>query len=121
MPMRGQLLTRRRARALRRPLTRTEIILWGAIKGRRLNGLYWRVQHPFDPYILDFYCAEARMAVEIDGGSHVGRGAYDTRRDAWLAERGVYTLRLPSDLVGGDLRPVLDAIWGVAQGRIGRP
>lgn len=57
-----------RARDLRRKLTLPEVILWTALRGRHLDGRRFRRQHPFGAYILDFYCDEARLAVEIDGG-----------------------------------------------------
>ncbi len=66
----------------------------------RLDGRHFRRQHPVGPYILDFFCAEARLAVEIDGASHDAPEAveYDARRDAWLAERGIFTLRIGASL-----------------------
>ncbi len=68
--MRSDLKTFRRARDLRRSLTRPEAMLWINLSRRRLDGLHFRRQHPLGPYILDFYCAEARLAVEVDGESH---------------------------------------------------
>ena len=56
----------------------------------------FRRQHPIGPYVLDFYCAKARLAVEIDGMSHdMGdRPERDTRRDAWLKAQGVTVMRI---------------------------
>jgi len=73
-----------------------EVLLWQQLRRRKLNGLSFRRQHPIGPYILDFYCAIARLAVEIDGLGHEGRVAYDTRRDSWLADRGIRVLRIPA-------------------------
>jgi very-short-patch-repair endonuclease len=72
-----------------------EVVLWDSLRGRRLDGLRFRRQHSIGPYILDFYCASAKLAVEIDGIAHdFAEGArHDERRDAWLTERGVRTLR----------------------------
>jgi very-short-patch-repair endonuclease len=61
--------TRDFARSLRRKLSLPEGLLWRAIKGRKLAGLHFRKQHPIGPYVLDFYCHEAKLAVEVDGQS----------------------------------------------------
>ncbi|HEY0104603.1 MAG TPA: endonuclease domain-containing protein [Rhizomicrobium sp.] len=81
---------------LRRKMSLPEILLWQAIRGRKLSGLLLRRQHPVGPYILDFYCAPARLAIEVDGASHETRADHDARRDAWLAEQGMRVLRIPA-------------------------
>ena len=65
-----QKTTMTRARALRRSLSLPEVILWQALRGRRLGDARIRRQHPVGPYILDFYCEAARLAVEVDGSGH---------------------------------------------------
>jgi very-short-patch-repair endonuclease len=57
----------------------------------------FRRQHPIGRYVLDFYCAKARLAIELDGASHDlgNRPQRDSRRDAWLRERGIRVLRIP--------------------------
>ena len=67
--MRASVLTLKCARKLRRMMTLSEVLLWERIRGGRLNGLRFRRQHPIGPYILDFYCASGRLAVEIDGAN----------------------------------------------------
>ena len=62
--MRASILTFKRARTLRRKMTLPEVLLWQELRGGRLNGLHFRRQHPVGPYILDFFCAAARLAVE---------------------------------------------------------
>jgi very-short-patch-repair endonuclease len=103
--MDGPRVTKDRAKTLRRAMSLPEVILWGAIQGRKLNGLQFRRQHPVGPYVLDFYCAAERLAVEVDGASH-GMGdnpERDERRDAWLLAQGVRTLRVSAALVLGDV------------------
>ena len=93
------------AKTLRRQMSLPEVLLWRAIKGRKLDGLHFRRQHPLGAYVLDFYCDEARLAVEVDGASH-GLGnnpRKDARRDAWLAEKGIRTLRLPAVVILDDV------------------
>jgi very-short-patch-repair endonuclease len=94
-------LTFKRAIRLRRALTPQEVGLWLRLKNRRLGGFKFRCQHPIGPYILDFYCAEARLAVEIDGQSHwsAEQAAHDDRRDAYFQAMGIETLRLSAELL----------------------
>ncbi len=97
--MRTDNTTLQRARTFRRSLTSPELGLWLKLKNRQLGGFKFRRQHPVGPYILDFYCAEARLAVEIDGAvhDHPDQIAHDHRRDAYFAGLGIRTLRLGTD------------------------
>ncbi|HEY2730736.1 MAG TPA: endonuclease domain-containing protein [Polyangia bacterium] len=89
------LLARRRA--LRRASTDAEAALWGQLRARRFAGFKFRRQHPCGPYILDFYRAGSRVAVELDGGQHFepAAKAYDERRTAYLRHRGIRSASLP--------------------------
>ena len=100
-----------RARAMRSALTPPELKLWVALKGQGL-GVRFRRQHPIGPYILDFYCAKVKLAVEVDGDGHddPDRIAHDGRRTAWLEGRGVRVLRLQARSVRDHLPEVLNAI-----------
>src|SRR6185437_3608359 len=77
-------------------MTLPEVVLWTALRKGRLAGLRFRRQHPIGPYILDFYCPSARLAVEVDGFVHESEAQFqhDERRTAWLAGRGVRVLRI---------------------------
>ena len=110
--MRSHTITVKRARRMRQALSPPELALWSQIKGRKLEGIAFRRQHPVGVYILDFYCEAARLAVEIDGFSHgVGDApAYDARRDAWLREQGIDTLRLSARAIMDDLGAMLSVI-----------
>ena len=115
LAMRTTLLTQRRARRLREPLTPQEIGLWLKLKNRQLGGFKFRRQHPVGPYILDFYCAELRLAVEIDGQSHdhPDQITHDERRDAYFRGMGITTMRLGLNLVkspGAAADHILDVI-----------
>ena len=83
------------ARRLRRRMSLPEVLLWKVLRGSG-TGLHFRKQHPLGPYVVDFYCDEAKLAVEVDGYSHGtdDQPERDARRDAWLAEKGVRTLRI---------------------------
>ncbi|MEJ0064477.1 MAG: endonuclease domain-containing protein [Caulobacteraceae bacterium] len=71
---------------MRKNLTPPEARLWQALRGRALDGLKFRRQHPIGPFILDFYCVSARLAVEVDGSVHTlgDNPARDDSRDLWL-------------------------------------
>src|SRR5438105_15495589 len=90
-----------KARRLRRTLSLPEARLWSRLRERTPGKPVFRRQHPIGPYVLDFYCAKARLAVEIDGASHdMGdRPQRDVRRDAWLAARGVTVIRIAASAV----------------------
>ena len=90
-----------------------EVLLWKAIKGGAVDRLHFRKQHPIGPFILDFYCDAVKLAVEVDGASHGAgdRPVRDERRDAWLADQGIATLRLPALLI---LRDVDAAVRTIA-------
>ena len=94
--MRAPDRTFQRARHLRRGMSLPEIVLWQALRKLRLGGLRFRRQHPIGPYILDFYCPSARLAIEVDGFAHdtVAEAHRDAHRQEWLAQRGVGVLRL---------------------------
>jgi very-short-patch-repair endonuclease len=96
------------AKALRRAMTLPEIILWQALRARP-GGFKFRRQHSAGPYVLDFYCAAAALCIEVDGKAHdMGDNpARDVRRDGWLAEQGVRTLRIAAEEVLCDLEPVI--------------
>ena len=94
--MRGPIVTFKRARSLRAKMTLPEVLLWQALRRRRLAGLRFRRQHPIGPYILDFYCTSTRLAVEIDGSVHdsAEQIRHDERRSAWLASRNIKVVRI---------------------------
>src|SRR5436190_12475565 len=86
-------------RALRREATDAEALLWSHLRARRLQGFKFRRQHPCGPYIIDFFCAERRVAIELDGGQHFEAAAlaYDQRRTGFLALRGLTVMRFTND------------------------
>ena len=94
--MRAERRTFQRAKRLRRDLSLPEVILWDCLRDRRLKGLRFRRQHPVGPYVLDFFHAEGRLAVEVDGAHHdlPEQIHHDFMRDRWLAERGIRVMRI---------------------------
>jgi len=116
--MRPPKSTIARARKLRQTLTLPEVILWQAIRRQRL-GVRFRRQHPVGPYVLDFYCEEARLAVEVDGVSHEhpDRIRHDARRTAWLNQRGIAVFRIAARDILGNLEGVLVSLKARARPR----
>jgi very-short-patch-repair endonuclease len=102
-----------RARQLRQEQTDAEALLWMLLRNRRLGGFKFRRQHPIDSYIIDFYCDEVRLAVEVDGGQHntdEGRRR-DVARTEFLTQRGIRVNRYWNHEVLGDTEAVLEAIY----------
>ena len=104
-------MTTDRARLLRKQMTPPERRLWNVLKDRP-EGLKFRRQHPLGPYVLDFFCHEAALAIEIDGLAHDlgGNPERDVRRDTWMAGQGVRTLRFRAIDVRDHLEGVLASI-----------
>jgi len=100
-----------RARDLRRTQTDAEKILWQRLRSARL-GAKFRRQYPVDGFILDFYRAEARIAVELDGGQHadLDRARYDRLRTELLGRRGLKVLRFWNTEVLQNIDGVLESI-----------
>jgi very-short-patch-repair endonuclease len=105
---------RARARELRQPQTPAERVLWSRLRNRQL-GYKFRRQHPIGCYIVDFYCAERKLAIEIDGDSHAEQVEYDAERTAWLAEQGVRVVRFTNRQVHRQTDDVLEAILSECQ------
>jgi very-short-patch-repair endonuclease len=101
-----------RRRQLRRRSTDAEVALWSQLRARRFAGFKFRRQHPCGPFILDFFCAKSRLAIELDGGQHFEpeAQAYDARRTRYLADRGITVLRFGADLIFREPHGVLTAI-----------
>jgi very-short-patch-repair endonuclease len=102
-----------KARALRRSMSPAEVRLWQILRTRPA-GLKFRHQHPAGPFVLDFYCAAKKLAIEVDGIAHEmgDNPARDARRDAWLRRRGFRVLRIAAAELGGNAEGVLQHILG---------
>lgn len=100
-----------RARRLRRNGTNVEMVLWQKLRNNQF-GVAFRRQHPAGPFVIDFYCAALRLAVELDGGQHAetDRVRHDQERTQWLRERGVTLLRFWNSDIVENLAGVLEAI-----------
>ncbi|HEX8626116.1 MAG TPA: endonuclease domain-containing protein [Allosphingosinicella sp.] len=99
-------------------MSRPEARLWQVLRTRP-DGLKFRRQHPVGPYVLDFYCPSAKLAVEVDGVGHGmgGNPARDAARDRWLRERGLRIYRIPARHLYGDIEPAVRLILSAAGSR----
>jgi very-short-patch-repair endonuclease len=95
-----------------------EVILWQQLR-RRPGGFKFRRQHPAGPYVLDFYCEEARLCIEVDGSAHDFGDApiADEKRDIWLAQAGIRTVRIPAFDILRNLDGALQLIILESRGR----
>jgi very-short-patch-repair endonuclease len=104
------------ARRLRRNLSPPEARLWNRLRARTPGTPVFRRQHPIGRYVLDFYCAKARLAIEIDGMSHdLGdQPQRDISRDAWLKARRLTVMRVAASEAMRNVDEVADAIVRMA-------
>jgi very-short-patch-repair endonuclease len=102
----------RRARELRRNMSKPEVIVWSRLRRLRERGFHIRRQAPFRGYFLDFVCYPRRLAIEVDGRQHGDdiQAEHDVVRDRILERHGFRVLRLPAQEVMRDLDRVMDRI-----------
>lgn len=107
----GPGVTVNKARALRQDMSLPEVLLWQELR-RRPAGLKFRRQHPIGPYVVDFACMAARLAIEVDGEAHDrdDRPRRDEIRVDWLAQQGVFVLRIMAADILKDLDTVVRMI-----------
>ena len=114
--------SRRLGRVMRKRLTPAEFKLWQVIRNRLLDGLRFRRQVPLGPYIVDFFCPERRLVVEVDGGhhAHFHRLRADAEHDEWLRSQGHTVLRFTNAAVMKSLDSVCAAIVAASERPAGR-
>ena len=96
------------ARQLRRRMSPSEVRLWRVLR-LRPEGLQFRRQHPFGPFVFDFFCKAAGLAIEVDGLAHEfgDNPVRDMRRDLWAREQGIETTRISAEDVRRNLEGVV--------------
>ncbi|MBS0210003.1 MAG: endonuclease domain-containing protein [Planctomycetes bacterium] len=95
---------------MRREATTPERLLWSRLRYGQLGDIKFRRQVAIGRYFVDFYCHEARLAIELDGDSHIGKAAYDQQRTAALEAQGIQVLRVANDDVLRTLDTVVEGI-----------
>jgi very-short-patch-repair endonuclease len=109
------------ARRLRRDMTPAEAKLWGILRDRRIGQFKFRRQQPVGPFYVDFVCFAARVVVELDGTSHLGREEHDSARECYLRESGFVIIRFENFVVMLDENRVVEAVVRVCRKRAGDP
>jgi very-short-patch-repair endonuclease len=99
-----------KAKELRKDMTKSERILWNYLRRSRQNGMYFRRQHPYGIYFLDFYCFEANLAVEIDGKIHLDQKEYDLEKTKYLESSGLNVLRIENEDIDNRIDWVIELI-----------
>jgi very-short-patch-repair endonuclease len=99
-----------RSRELRREMTPAETALWHALRGDKQDSRHFRRQQIIGDYIVDFYCHQAGLVVEVDGPIHLQQKEYDADRDRILETMGLRIIHVTNDQVLEDLPSVLQKI-----------
>lgn len=103
-------------RKLRRHMTPAETILWTQIRRKQLSGYQFKRQYSIDRYIVDFYCPQLKLVIEVDGDSHCSEWArrHDAAREKEIAAHGIKILRFTNNDVYSNLKGVVEAImWNL--------
>lgn len=99
-----------RSRLLRHNQTETERLLWSKLRSRQLVGCKFYRQYPIGNYIIDFYCFEKKLAIELDGSQHLKQRMYDEKRSEVLRAKGITLLRFWDNEVFQNTNSVLEVI-----------
>jgi very-short-patch-repair endonuclease len=98
------------ARKLRNNSTKSEVILWNYLKGKQIKGYDFHRQKPIANYIVDFYCSELKLAIEVDGESHYGNELKDDIRQKEIEKYGIIFLRFDESEIYFNLDGVMKVI-----------
>lgn len=109
LPERNRQRVQEAAKEFRRFPTKSEALLWQALRGRKL-GVKFRRQHPIGPLIVDFCCPSLRLIVEVDGAVHQQQVERDSARQRLLEDRGYQVVRLRAADVEADVRAAAQRI-----------
>jgi len=98
------------ARELRKEQTQEEVRVWNILRNRKFKGLKFRRQHVLEGFVVDFYCHELRLAVEIDGDVHNKQKDYDELRQALIESKDIRFIRVTNDEINRDINILLNRI-----------
>jgi len=107
------------SRSGRKNQTDAEQLLWRYLRNKQLGGYKFRRQYPIHNYILDFYCGEGGIAIELDGSQHKKRKSYDDKRTAQLEKLGIRVIRFWDNEVLKNIDGVLEYI--LTEVKVGKP
>jgi len=111
------------SRELRQRQTEAEAILWQKLRNRKLSGLKFRRQHRIGRYIVDFYCAQHKLVIELEGTIHevADQQEYDRARFEELSAQGLTILRFKNEEIKQDIQSVLQRIAKATEARSTSP
>jgi len=104
-------LLRDRARELRKAGNLSEVLLWQKLSNRQFHGFDFDRQKIIGDFIVDFYCLNCNVVIEVDGGSHKGKREYDAEREAFLTGLGLTVIHIAADDVLHRLDQVMDRLY----------
>ena len=99
-----------RAKALRKAGNLAEVLFWKKVKNKQFKGYDFDRQKIVGNYIVDFYCSNCQVVIEIDGSSHIGKEEYDAERDAYLMGLGLTVIHIQAEDVLGDVDSVIEVL-----------
>ncbi len=102
-----------RARHLRAQSTTLEQKLWSRLRSGQMQGHSFRRQHPIGPYFADFYCAQLKLVIELDGSQHAQRQDGDMKRTRFLESKGLRVIRFWNAELVENFDGVLDTLYRV--------
>jgi len=107
-------------RTLRKNMTDSELKLWSRIRRRQMHGLQFYRQRPIGHYIVDFYCPQAQLVLEVDGSEHINKykNSKDQYRDHYLKQQGVRVLKFDNLQVLHQIDAVIERIYRSIASRI---
>lgn len=110
--------TIKRARALRKNMTKAEVLLWQQLRRRQMGGFKFRRQMPVGPYVADFACSDRKLIVEVDGATHAEDDeiTYDTRRTGYIEAQGWTVYRVWNSEVYENMSGVIEGLMHVLDG-----
>ena len=116
----NNLKLKKRRKHLRNKAQDAEIILWSYLMGKQLQGYKFRRQHSIGDYIVDFYCPELRLAIELDGEQHSQKKSieYDQQRTKYLNSQNIKVLRYWNNDIYNNLNGVIDEILSLIPPRL---
>lgn len=97
-------------KSLRKNMTPAEGVLWKTLRGRGAGGYKFRRQQGIGPFVLDFYCPELRLCVELDGSSHDHKFEYDEQRTAFLSKQGIRVVRFRNEQIWTNIEGIVREI-----------
>lgn len=106
-----------RRKQLRNSVTKVEDLLWQRLRKSQLGMKFIR-QYSVDNYVVDFYCPKLKLAIELDGGSHMGKQIYDRRRTQMLNAFGLKEIRFWNDEIEKDMEKVIFKIRSHFRGEV---